>query len=106
MYSTYSFLLQLQLRKKGLLKLSESQRTRLFHFIEQYFTGRSLVKASAKKSMLRKQQLNLLSVKVFRSTVRITVDCVGLPLSIYNGKVWHSILVKSDIVGFPLSFFL
>lgn len=109
MYSTYSFLFQLDVRKKSLLKLSEPQRIRLFFVISEHFNllvsgGTST--GSVNKGLLRKNQLRFLSVKVRRSSVRITRNCVGLPLSVYSGSSWKAILVKKGIVGYPLRFFV
>jgi ribosomal protein S19 len=109
MYSTYSFLVQLDFRKKALLRLSEPQRIRLFFVIGEHFIATaSLIKQNtgSGRGLLRKTQLGLLSVKVYRSSVCITYDCVGLPLSVYSGHSWKSLLVKKGIVGFPLRFFV
>jgi ribosomal protein S19 len=108
MYSSYSFLVQLDSREKALSKLSESQRTRLFFVIEEHFSTNAINSStgSIKKVLLRKNQVSLLSVKVYRASVFITANCVGLPLSTYSGNAWKSILVKKGIVGFPLSFFV
>jgi ribosomal protein S19 len=107
MYSTYFFLFQLSLRKKSLLKLREPQRIRLFFVIRNYFKSGSFnSKKLVKRGLLRQKQLRLLSIKVYRSNVHITGECVGLPLSVYSGNIWRSLLVKKNIVGYPLCFFI
>jgi ribosomal protein S19 len=108
MYSTYSFLFQLDVRKKSLLKLSEPQRIRLFFVISEHFSlpYRRNQSSVNKKGLLSKMQLRFLSVKVRRNSVRITRDCVGLPLRVYSGNFWKTILVKNGIVGKPLRFFV
>ena len=109
MYSTYSFLFQLDVRKKSLLKLSEPQRVRLFFVISEHFSllsNRRQFISSANSGLLSQTQLGLLSVKVHRASVYITLDCVGLPLSVYSGNSWKAVLVKKAIVGYPLRFFV
>jgi ribosomal protein S19 len=109
MYSTYSYLFHLDRRKKSLLKLRESQRARLFFVISDHFrciSGKNFGKVRTKGGLLSKQQLSLLRVKVYRSGICVTRDCVGLPLSVYSGNAWCSILVTEGIVGFPLNFFV
>jgi ribosomal protein S19 len=108
MFSRYSFSVQLNQRKKALSKLSEPQRIRLFYIISEHFSSLGNIRAVVRsgKDLLRKSQLSLLRIKVYRSRIRITPDCIGLPVRVYSGKAWKAFLVKKNIVGFPLNFFI
>jgi ribosomal protein S19 len=105
-YSTYSFMFQLAARKYSLSKLSEPQRIRLFFVIKEHFLKNNGNARIIANSSLRKAQFSLLRVKVFRSSVRLTSDCIGLPIRVYSGNCWCLILVKKGMVGFPLNFFI